>query len=96
MNKSMREIVRKILLKTTAALAPVEDIAEGERDQEDCLAEDMNWLISRFRFPRTFLVELWAELQPHLRVTRPCNTCTYTGADPWTSQPRGPRPTHRD
>lgn len=78
-------MVRKIPLATMAALAPVEDIAEGERDQEDCLAQDINWLISRFRFPRTFLVELCAELRPHLRVTRPCNTCAYTGADPWTS-----------
>lgn len=82
-------MVRKIQLMTMAALAPVEDIAEGERDQEDCLAQDINWLISRFRFTRTFFVELCAELRPHLRATRPCNTCAYTGADPWTSRPRG-------
>ena len=52
----MRKVVQCILLKTMAALAVLEDIANGAigrervfRDREDLLAHDDNWLISRFK-----------------------------------------------
>ena len=48
--------VQCILLKTMAALAGLEEIANGAigrervlRDREDLLAHDDNWLISRFK-----------------------------------------------
>ena len=51
----MRKVVQCILLKTMAALAVLEDIANGAigrdrvfKDREDLLAHDDNWLISRF------------------------------------------------
>ena len=51
----MRKVLQCILLKTMAALAVLEDIANGAigrkrvlRDREDLLAHDDNWLISRF------------------------------------------------
>ena len=51
----MRKVVQCIQLKTMAALAVLEDIANGAirrervfRDGEDLLAHDGNWLISRF------------------------------------------------
>ena len=54
-----------------AALALLEDIANGNmrrervfREREDLLANDDNWLISRFRLPRLVLLELCAELRP--------------------------------
>ncbi len=41
------------------------------RDQQDLLAHDDDWLISRFRLPRAVLLELCAELGPALeRSTR--------------------------
>ncbi|XP_026090023.1 putative nuclease HARBI1 [Carassius auratus] len=56
-----------------AALALLEDIANGRirrervfRDHNDFLAQDDDWLISRFRFPRAVLLELCAELGPNL------------------------------
>ena len=59
--------------KTMAALAVLEDFANGAnrrervfRDREDLLAHDGNWLISCFRFPRAILQELCAELRPAL------------------------------
>ncbi|XP_030004247.1 putative nuclease HARBI1 [Sphaeramia orbicularis] len=55
------------------ALALLEDTANGAvrrervfRDREDFLAQDDEWLISHFRFPRAILLELCAELQPFL------------------------------
>ena len=57
-HKNMRKVVQCIPLKTMAALAVLEDIANGAiwrervfRDREDLLAHDGNWLISCFRFP---------------------------------------------
>ena len=51
----MCKVVQCIPLKTMAALAVLEDIANGAigrkcvfRDREDLLAHDDNWLISRF------------------------------------------------
>ena len=56
-----------------AALALLEDIANGRirrervfRDHNDFLAQDDDWLISYFRFPRAILLELCAELGPNL------------------------------
>ncbi|KAL2082806.1 hypothetical protein ACEWY4_022624 [Coilia grayii] len=61
-----------------AALALLEDIANRairrERvfcDRADFLAHDDTWLISRYRLPRTALLELCAQMGPHLeRRTR--------------------------
>lgn len=68
-----------------AVLALLDDIANGIvdngggrirrervfRDQNDLLAHDDDWLISRFRLPRAVLLELCAELGPALeRRTR--------------------------
>jgi len=51
----MRKVVQCIPLKTMAALAVLEDFANGAirrehvfRDREDLLAHDDNWLIRRF------------------------------------------------
>lgn len=56
-----------------AALALSEDIANGRirreqvfRDHNDFLAQDDDWLISRFKFPRAILLEFCAELGPNL------------------------------
>ncbi|XP_059915803.1 putative nuclease HARBI1 [Gadus macrocephalus] len=56
-----------------AALALLEDIANGQirrecifREREDLLANDDDWLMSRFSFPRPVLLELCAELRPAL------------------------------
>ena len=64
--------MKKIVLKM-AALALLEDIANGQirrerifREREDLLANDDDWLMSRFRFPRPVLLELCAELRPAL------------------------------
>lgn len=61
-----------------AALALLEDIANRAirrervfRDRADFLAHDDTWLISRYRLPRTALLELCAQMGPHLeRHTR--------------------------
>ncbi|XP_059915793.1 putative nuclease HARBI1 isoform X3 [Gadus macrocephalus] len=64
--------MKKIVL-TMAVLALLEDIANGHirrerifREREDLLANDDDWLMSRFRFPRPVLLELCAELRPAL------------------------------
>ncbi|XP_066556065.1 putative nuclease HARBI1 [Amia ocellicauda] len=56
-----------------AALALLEDFANGRirgervfRDHNDILANDADWLISHFRFPRAILLEFCAELGPDL------------------------------
>lgn len=61
-----------------AYLALLEDVANGRirrervfRDQQDLLANDDEWLMSRFRLPRAVLLHLIAELGPALeRGTR--------------------------
>lgn len=61
-----------------AHLALLEDLAEGRlrrerhfRDRHDLLANNDDWLISRFRLPRAVLLDLCAELRPQLeRPTR--------------------------
>ena len=65
----MRNVMKKIVL-TMAALALLEDLANGAirrerlfRERDDLLVNDDNWLISRFRFPRPVLLELCAELR---------------------------------
>ena len=70
--KSMRKVMKKMVL-TMAALALLEDLANGAirrervfREREDLLANDDNWLMSRFRLPRPVLLELCAELRPAL------------------------------
>ncbi|XP_041840968.1 putative nuclease HARBI1 [Melanotaenia boesemani] len=63
---------------TMDALALLEDYANGRirmervfRDHQDFLANDDDWLICRFRFPRAVLLNLCAELGPVLeRSTR--------------------------
>ncbi|XP_034550678.1 putative nuclease HARBI1 [Notolabrus celidotus] len=60
------------------ALALLEDVANGRirrervfRDHSDFLAQDDDWLISRFRFRRAVLLDLCTELGPGLeRETR--------------------------
>ncbi len=56
-----------------AALALLEDIVNGNiwrerifREREDLLANEDDWLMSRFRLPRAVLLELCAELRPAL------------------------------
>lgn len=61
-----------------ADLALLEDLANGRvrrvrnfRDRQDLLANDDEWLMSRFRLPRAVLLELCAVLGPELeRSTR--------------------------
>ncbi|KAJ4923071.1 hypothetical protein JOQ06_027807 [Pogonophryne albipinna] len=57
-----------------ADLALLEDLANGRvrrernfRDQQDLLANDDEWLMSRFRLPRAVLLELCAVLGPALQ-----------------------------
>ena len=57
-----------------AALALLEDIANRAirrervfRDRADFLTQDDVWLISRYRLPRTALLELCAQMGPHLQ-----------------------------
>lgn len=56
-----------------ASLALLEDLANGAirreriyRHRHDLLANDDEWLLSRFRFPRAVLLDICAELQPFL------------------------------
>ncbi|XP_066575647.1 putative nuclease HARBI1 [Amia ocellicauda] len=67
-----------------AALALLEDFAHGRirgervfRDHNDFLANDADWLISRFRFPRAVLLELCAELGPDLE-RETARRCAFT------------------
>lgn len=69
----MRKVVQNIPLTTMAALAVLEDIVNGAirrqrgfRDREDFLAHQDNWFISRFRFQRAILLELYTEMWPAL------------------------------
>ena len=64
----MRKVKKKMAL-TMAALALLEDIANGNirhervfRERETLLAHDDNWLMSRLRLTRPVLLQLCAEL----------------------------------
>ncbi|KAK1906710.1 putative nuclease HARBI1, partial [Dissostichus eleginoides] len=74
-----------------ADLAQLEDLANGRvrrernfRDQQDLLANDDEWLMSRFRLPRAVLLELCAVLGPALqRSTQSPSAASPTVRDGW-------------
>jgi len=80
----MHKVVQCILLKTMAALAVLEDIANGAirrervfRDRHDLLAHEDKWLISRFRFPRAIILKLCAELQRWSATQHGATRCLF-------------------
>ena len=57
-----------------AALALLEDIANRAiRNKDFVIVQDDVWLISRYRLPRTALLELCAQMGPHLQRRTRCN-----------------------